>query len=1431
MLLDLFQDLAPHAPLSHAPLPHAASMARPAPRDPLFCLFAAAENILILLSGRNAVSSRALQEIMTRAFGGSDAAGAWAWKDAYDALEIAQARYILKYADTLGGLAPAAALRMLERISLLCPTHARRSEESQRLQQFSTPIGIGYIAARAAQIHAGDTVLEPSAGTGLLAVMAQMGNAKLVLNELAAGRSAMLARLFPKAPLSRHNAEYLADCLDAAHQPTVALMNPPFSASPNAARASGEVTMLHILAALRLLPPDGRLVAITGEGFSPSRDRWRDAFVKLQAEGTIVFSAGIAGRLYAKHGTTTPTRLTVIERRPAPQKECFPVCHEEQETLQALLALVEREVPPRIGAPVRIVQPQLATAVQAPPPPVAVRTPTALEYVTRDWLGGLHGEGLYEPYEPQTIVIPGAMPHPSPLVQSAAMASICGPKPSYRPHLYPDLVTGGVLSAAQLESVIHAGEAHALHLKGHFKVTEQHTAIRVPETEEGAVRFRRGWYLGDGTGCGKGRQVAAILLDNWLKGRRRAVWVSKNDKLLEDARRPVAALGGCEGDIAPQSGYKSGAPITLPEGILFTTYATLAMAGKGGKESRLEQITRWLGADFQGCILFDEAHAMANAVSSQGSRGAKKPSAQGLAGLDLQHALPDARIVYVSATGATTVSNLAYAARLGLWGTDDIPFSSQAEFVAAMEKGGIAAMEMISRDLKALGLYAARSLSYEGIEYQFLDHALTPEQIAVYDAYADAYRIIHHNIEAALAATNVNDRNGKARNGMAKAGVRSAFESCKQRFFNHLLIAMKTPSLLRAMEADIAAGHACVIQIVSTNEALMERRLDAIPVAEWRDLRVDITPREYVLDYLHHAFPVHLHEVITDEKGNETTRLAKDAEGQPVVSRQAVARRDALIEKLASMPSVQGALDQIIHHFGHESVAEVTGRGRRIVRVMEPGADRLCVETRPASANLAETRAFQDDRKRILVFSEAGGTGRSYHADRGARNQRQRIHYVLSAGWRADSAVQGLGRTNQANQPKLRLVASDVKGEKRFLSTIARRLDTLGAITRGQRETGGQGLFRESDNLESAYARAALRELFKAIVAGQVECCSLERFEEATALPLRDEHGAILQDLPPIPQFLNRVLALPIALQNALFEEFDARLCSRIEEAKASGQYAAGVETIVADGFTLLERHVLQTHAGGAETVGARIERRDRARILPLAKALALRGEGGRLMLNAKSGRAAVCRETNGFFGIDGIRTERFEMIRPAERTKIARTDLEESCWREAGEEAFAQAWEEQAASVPAYATRTLFLVSGLLLPVWDKLPQEDMEVVRLRTDDGQSFLGRLVKAEDLPAFLARFGLEGEAGAPSAAGIMDAFRRDRKVHRLPNGLELRPVTVMNRLRLEVTGFRESQKDRLRALGCFAEIIQWALRLFVPVDDAMEQVIERLLAFA
>ena len=66
-----------------------------------------------------------------------------------------------------------------------------------------------------------------------------------------------------------------------------------------------------------------------------------------------------------------------------------------------------------------------------------------------------------------------------------------------------------------------------------------------------------------------------------------------------------------------------------------------------------------------------------------------------------------------------------------------------------------------------------------------------------------------------------------------------------------------------------------MVQIVSTGEALTQRRISQIPTSEWDDLSIDLTPREYVLDYLMHAFPVNLHEEHEDDEGNVHTRPAR----------------------------------------------------------------------------------------------------------------------------------------------------------------------------------------------------------------------------------------------------------------------------------------------------------------------------------------------------------------------------------------------------------------------------------------------------------------------------------------------------------------------------------------------------------------------------
>jgi hypothetical protein len=310
------------------------------------------------------IDAAALRAAMEEAFGASDTSGAWVWKDAYEAAEVAQILMLARYGALMQRQAasPQAFLTMIECLAGLAPSHTRRSEDSVRLQQFSTPLPLAAILAQAAGFRGDDLVLEPSAGTGMLAIFARIAGARLALNELAETRHALLGQLFPEAVVWDHDAASIDDRLNRSLTPSVVVMNPPFSAANHVEGRFRQATSQHVLSALARLAPGGRLVVITGESFRPSTKSFQSTFQRIAASAEVVFSAAIDGKVFARHGTMIDTRLTVIDKRdgggektaPADIEAAYhPICANPADLLTSLLAHCPERRSPRPALPVR----------------------------------------------------------------------------------------------------------------------------------------------------------------------------------------------------------------------------------------------------------------------------------------------------------------------------------------------------------------------------------------------------------------------------------------------------------------------------------------------------------------------------------------------------------------------------------------------------------------------------------------------------------------------------------------------------------------------------------------------------------------------------------------------------------------------------------------------------------------------------------------------------------------------------------------------------------------------------------------------------------------------------------------------------------------------------------------------------------------------
>lgn len=389
--------------------------------------------------------------------------------------------------------------------------------------------------------------------------------------------------------------------------------------------------------------------------------------------------------------------------------------------------------------------------------------------------------------------------HPDPVVETASLSSVEPVDVTYKLSLPDETVRGGLLSALQLEAIVYASQAHE-HL--------------LPDNT------RAGFLIGDGAGVGKGRTIAGIIFENYLKGRKRAIWVSVSNDLKYDAERDLRDIGASKIDVHPLNKFKyakisSAVNGNVKKGVVFTTYSALigeTQSTATKYRTRLKQLLQWCGDDFDGCIVFDECHKAKNLCPV----GSGKATKTGLTALELQTRLPAARVVYASATGASEPRNMAYMVRLGIWG-DGTPFPTFMDFINAVEKRGVGAMEIVAMDMKLRGMYIARQLSFHGVSFKI-------EEVPLADAFRETYdKAVSVWVEAMQRFTEAAELiNAESR---MKTTMWGQFWSAHQRFFKYLCIAAKVNHAVVTAREAVKCGKCVVIGLQSTGEA---RTLDQL---------------------------------------------------------------------------------------------------------------------------------------------------------------------------------------------------------------------------------------------------------------------------------------------------------------------------------------------------------------------------------------------------------------------------------------------------------------------------------------------------------------------------------------------------------------------------------------------------------------------------
>lgn len=1030
------------------------------------------------------------------------------------------------------------------------PTISARSSNRIKMQQYSTPLPMAWIAGRFAMADKADgSVLEPTAGNGMLVFTIPVG--QVHVNELDKTRLDNL-REQGFAQVTQQDA---TEPFDGDVRYDVVIANPPFGKREAVEYDGKKIPGLDpqiTLNALSSMKDDGRAAIIIGGNMEYANNgaikSMKPFFTYLYDHYNVKGVIDMGGGLYAKQGTTFPTRMILIDGRRTNEERAqtavYPPVENKAirkaesfddlyEIINEVLNFNEKTNGTEVlrsqgGRHLSVADNasgetdgaghnRQSEADDESGSQTERRGRTGLEGNSesgqRPVLGkrgqndtvGETGRGTDTIGKPSTDGrgleqrTVGNEPQPVDGVDVQRIGLGLKGKPKKRDLTEEKLPYRPHNTAFRLESVAPAAMVEAMDKVlsqieaqhgsidefvktelGYDTIAETYQALAAEQMDSVAMAIyqmkqEQALIIGDQTGVGKGRQMAALI--RWAVQRgEKPVFITQKADLFSDIYRDLVDVGS--GDLVPFIFNSDGAMVdskgntvhkplssaemakvfasgALPEEYDFAvlTYSQVN-TGDAVSQQEMEEAAKKSGARTKksknvkngkatpkatflraiakdNYLFLDESHTAAGSSNT---------------GAYLQSILRGAKAAtFASATFAKRPDTMPlYAIRTAM---------SQAKvdpdkMISIIEKGGVTLQEIMSRELTNAGQMVRRERDMSDVvtDWKTITDPETVRRAREnYDRTIAAFNAIikfqedyvKPMIEALDMELAVMAENAGVKRGTDKMGVENVpFASKTYNYTKQLMLALKVNAIADEVEAEINAGRHPVIALESTMESSIKDYAAGEIIDEPTFSASLLKGLDTVMQY-----------TVKDEDGNERhERYSPQALG-PAGEKAYYELQDFIRESTSDI--FISPLDAIIERLNKKGykVGELTGRNMYVERNDD---GRVVVKRRTDKDKKKMQREFNSGVLDVLILNKSASTGISLHASEKFSDQRQRSMIIAQPLSDINDYMQMIGRidrTGQVHRGYYINLGLPVPAENRFLMMLSTKLKSLNANT------------------------------------------------------------------------------------------------------------------------------------------------------------------------------------------------------------------------------------------------------------------------------------------------------------------------------------------------------------------------------------------------